>query len=444
MDPRKQELTQSIAMIMPFSRFVVPPLLAALCFSSLPFAWAENWPQWRGAKLDGVSQESNLPTQWSKTENIAWRLALPGPGGATPVVWGDKIFVTSVDADKLVLLCVSNAGKELWRQTVAEGNRDVRGDEGNTAANSPCTDGKHVWAMFANGALACFTVDGAEVWKKNLPVDYGKFSIQFGLTSTPVLDSGRLYLQLIHGEGNPQTREAVVVCLEAATGKQIWKVDRPSDGKDECEHSYASPVIYRDGKLEFLLTHGADFVVAHRLTDGGELWRCGDLNPKGNYNNTFRFVASPLAIPGMIVVPSAKNGPVVCLHPDGKGDVTDDQKAYYWRRPQGTPDVPSPLYQDGLVYLCREDGNLVCLDAKTGKERYIRSLTQDRYRGSPVYADGKIYLTARKGVISVVKAGPKFELLAQNQLGEEVSASPAISGGRIYVRTFNALYAIGK
>ncbi len=419
-------------------------LLALFGMFSGAEARAENWPQWRGAKLDGISAEKDLPTKWSATENIAWRLPLPGPAGATPVVWGEQIFLTSVDGEKLVLICVGNDGKEQWRKTVSEGNKDVRGDEGNSASPSPCTDGKHVWAFFANGALACFTTAGEEVWKIDVQDRYGKLDIAFGMTSTPLLDNGHLYLQLIHGEGNPTTREAKVVCLEAASGKEIWQQERPSDGRDECEHSYASPVLYRDDKISFLITHGADYVVGHDLATGKELWRCGDLNPPGNYNPTLRFVASPVVAPGMIVVPSAKNGPVVCLKADIHGNVTDNKEAYFWRRERDTPDVPSPLIDKGLVYLCRENGNIICVDAETGKQHYQNPTARDRHRASPVLADGKIYLAARNGIVSVVETGPEFKLLASNDLKESISASPAVANGRLYIRTFAALYAIGK
>ena len=407
-------------------------------------ARAENWPQWRGAKLDGKSSEKSLPVTFSPTEGVAWKLDLPGPAGSTPCIWDDHIYLTSVADDKLLLMCVSTTGKVLWQQTLATGNTDVRGDEGNSAAPSPCTDGKHVWAFFANGVLGCFTKDGEQVWKIDVQDRYGKLKIAFGMTSTPVLDNGRLYLQLIHGEGDPKTREAVIVCLDGLTGKEIWKHDRESDGKAECEHSYASPVLYRDSKMSYLLTHGADYLTAHSLEDGHELWRCGDLNPKGNYNNTLRFVASPVAADGIIVIPSAKNGPVFALKADGAGDVTDNAAAFHWRRERDTPDVPSPLIVDGLVYLCRENGNLICMDAKTGQEYYNERTTADRHRASPVYADGKIYLCARKGVVTVVKAGKEFEILAKNDMVDSIASSPAISNGRIYVRTFKALYAIGK
>lgn len=421
-------------------RFVFATILLLLSTNSL-FA---NWPQWRGARLDGVSDAKNVPVKWSKTENIAWRLPLPGPGGSTPIVWGERIFVTSVDGSDLLLICVDAAGKESWRQKVATGNKDVRTDEGNSASPSCCTDGKHVWTMMANGMLGCYTVEGKEVYKSDLQDRYGPFRIAFGMTSTPVLDRGRLYFQFIHGEGNPSTREASIACLDGATGKEIWKQARITGAAKENEHSYASPMLYRDDEREFLLTHGGDYVIAHKLDSGSELWRCC-LNPHGaSYHPTLRFVASPLAIPGRIIVPSAKNGPVYSLRPDISGNVSDSDSAFHWKRPKGTPDVPSPLYHDGLVYLCRENGNLVCVDATSGEQIYEERTTRDRHRASPVFADGKLYTTARKGIVSVMKPGREFEILSQNDLGETISASPAVIDGRIYLRTFEALYAIGK
>lgn len=404
---------------------------------------AENWPQWRGPKNNGLSNETNTPTKWSKTENVAWRLPMPGPGGATPVVWGERIFLTSVDKSSgdLLLLCVGADGKEKWRQVMSSGNKDVRGDEGNSASNSPSTDGQHVWAMMTNGVLGCWTADGKEVWKFNLQDRYGKFSIQFGMTSTPVLDGDRLYVQLIHGEGNAKTREAVVVCLEKATGKEVWKQDRPSDAIQENEHSYASPMMYDDGKAKFLLSHGADFIVAHDLKDGHELWRCGNLNVKTKYDPTLRFVASPVVGDGIIVVPTAKGAPVVALKPTGKGDITNDSALHLWRHPK-TPDVPSPLIHNGLVYLCMADGQIHLLDEKTGEQIYGKRAHSDRYRASPVYADGKVYVAARGGIVTVIKAGREFEVLAENDLGEATSASPAFANGVLYLRTFDALWAI--
>jgi outer membrane protein assembly factor BamB len=400
-------------------------------------AVAENWPQWRGERLDGVSQERNLPADFGPNKNVAWKASLPGRAGATPVVWENRIFVSSVDGEDLVLVALDTAnGKELWKRVVGTGNRLVTRDEGDYASPSPCTNGKNVWAFMSTGDLGCFDFAGNEIWKKDLEADYGKLDVPFAFSSTPVLDGDRLYFQLIHSGG------ALVVALDGATGKEIWKVERPSDARAECEHSYASPIMYRDNEQKFLITHGADYAIAHDLKDGHELWRVGGLNV-GRYNPTLRFVATPVAVPGLIVVPSAKNGPVLGIKPTGNGNITGKAEYHHWARPRGTPDVPSPLVVNGIVYLCRENGTLTAIDAATGEPLYNeQSLYRQRHRASPVYADGKVYLVARDGTVSVVKAGRQFEMIAQNKMGEQISASPAVANGTLYLRTFEALYAI--
>ena len=405
---------------------------------------ADQWPTWRGPTGNGISKEKNLPIEWSQTKNVAWSLPLPGPAGASPVVWGDQIFLTSTNSEgQLLLMAVGRNGKEVWRQIVAQGNKDVRGDEGNSASPSPVTDGQHVWVFFANGILGCYTVDGKEVWKFDVQDRYGKLEIAFGLTASPVLDQGVLYQQLIHGDGDAKTREACVIALDAKTGREIWKVDRPSDAHSENESSYASAVLYNDGERKFLLSHGADFVVAHDLKDGHELWRCGDLNKKSNYDPTLRFVASPVVAKGLIVVPSAKKGPIIALKPNGNGDITQNKELHWWSSPK-TPDVPSPLILGDLVYLCMENGDLAILRAKTGEQLDYQRTHRQRHRASPVYADGRIYLTARDGKVTVVKASEKVEIIAENELGEDISASPAISNGVIYLRSFQHLWAISQ
>lgn len=411
-------------------------------------AFGENWPGWRGPAGNGVSSEKNLPVEWSPTQNVAWKLALPGSAGASPVVWGDRIFLTSVnEAGDLLLIAIDTNGKELWQKKVSSGNKAARGDEGNSASPSPVTDGQHVWAFMGDGTLGCYSVSGDELWKFNMQDRYGKFSIQFGMSSTPVLEDGVLYFQLIHGEGNPTTREAVVVALEGASGKQLWKVDRPSDAEAENEHSYASAMMYHDGATKLLLTHGADFIVAHDLKDGHEVWRCGGLNrrddPSLRYDPTLRFVASPVSIPGLIIAPSAKGHPVLAIKGNGKGDITNEADKHLWTWKK-TPDVPTPVIVDDLVYLCMENGNLTVLEVKTGKEVYTQATHRMRHRASPVYGDGKLYLTARDGKVHVIQAGREFKILAVNDLGEDQSSSPAISNGTIYMRTFQHLWAIRK
>lgn len=423
--------------------------LTALTSIGAIVARAENWPQWRGPNRDGISGATNLPTEFSATKNIAWKLPLPGMSGATPVIWEDRIFLTSEDGDDLVLLCVSTGGQQLWKTRLATGKKRYFKEEGNNASASPSTDGKHIYAFFGTGDFACCDFEGKVVWQFNAQERYGNFDILHGIHGTPVLDGNRLCFCLLHSGG------WWVIALDKATGKDIWKVRRPTDGTFEGQHSYASPVLWRRGGDEYLVVHGCDYTTAHRLTDGAEIWRLGDLNSKQKYDNTLRFVATPLAAADLIVVPTAKDGPVVAVKPDARGAIKTGSPFEQWRLPgrtgeilSRTPDVPCPLLHDGLVYLCRqwqrETGALICLDAKTGKELYNEKLHAARYRSSPLLADGKIYLCARDGTVTVVKPGPRFQVLAVNQLPDTITASPIVSNGRIYFRGFEALYAVSQ
>ncbi len=407
--------------------------MISLCGDAL----ADNWPHWRGPENNGVSSEAGLATEWSGSENVSWRLELPGPGPATPIVWEDRIFLTSSEGESLALLCVSTSGELLWKKVIGTGNRDVRQGESNGAAPSPSTDGKHVWAYFGTGVVVCFDLEGKEFWRTNLDDRYGKFNSYFGIGTTPLLDRDRLYFQLLHADAQ------IILALDKSNGKEVWKHERKTDAQSECLHSYASPSIYRHDGQEFLLTHGSDYIVAHSLEDGGEIWRCGGLQNPNKYRHSLRLVASPVSAPGLIIVPSAKNGPIMALNPKvAEGDITGKDEHYVWRWERNTTDIPSPLIQGDLVYIPRENGVLVCIDAKTGHQVYIERVHAQRHRGSPVYTDGKIYLMAIDGTVSVVKAGRKFEILASNNIEERIAASLAISDGTIYLRSYEALYAI--
>jgi outer membrane protein assembly factor BamB len=235
-----------------------------------------------------------------------------------------------------------------------------------------------------------------------------------------------------------------VIALDKATGKEIWKVERPSDAVGESREAYASPYLWRTGKETSLVILGCDYTTGHRLSDGQEIWRLGDLNPKAKYSTALRIIATPVGEPNMLIVPTARGGLVVALKPGATGKIAMGSPFEQWRAAKGSPDVPSPLVYDGLVYLQRENGVLICVDEQNGQELYQERLHADRYRASPVLADGKLYLTSRDGTFHVVKTGRKYELLATNNLPDEFTASPAISQGRLYLRGFRALYAIGE
>lgn len=395
-------------------------------------AGLDDWPSWRGPNRDGVSAEKDLPTSWGPASNILWKLPLPAAAGSTPVVIGDRIFLTSPSADgrKLLLLRAGTDGKLHWEKTVSEGLKDAK----NIASASPSADATRVWAYSGNGDLACFTHEGAEVWRVNLQERHGRFRLGFGMTTTPLVQGGAVYVQLIHSGG------AWVVALDAASGKELWTAKRESDGVDECEHAYSS--IQLGGGT--LISHGNDYTIGHDPRSGAELWRLGDLNPKEKYNKTLRFVSSPLVTPELIVVPTAKNGAVVGLDPNAKGKVDRTSTTHQrWRLDSGTPDVASPLLYEGLIYLSQNNGALTCLDAATGATVYKERPDKDTHFASPVAGDGKIYLTGRGGTVSVVAAGRAFNVLAVNELKDPMDSSPAISGGRIYLRGTSHLWAVG-
>jgi outer membrane protein assembly factor BamB len=416
--------------------FWVSIIVALLLLAS--DARAGDWPQWRGPAGDGVSRETGLPSEWSESKNVPWKVPLPGPGASTPVVWKDHIFLTSALGNDIIVMAISTRGQVFWKAKLGTGNRAYRRDEANQASPSPSTDGRYVYAMAGTGDLAAFDFDGKQVWHVDLQERYGEFHTNWGMHMTPLLEGDRLYLSLLH------TNAWLVIALDKLTGEEVWKVRRDSDARRECAHSYASPALWRDGTKAYLVIHGCDYTTAHRLDDGAEIWRLGGLNPPDHYDSSLRFVASPVATTGMIVVPTAKNGPVVALKPSATNAIRPGSEFEIWRRAHNTPDVPSPLVHDGIVYLCRETGALIAIDAATGKELYQQSLHKARYRASPVLADGKLYCVARDGSVSVVKAGRQFELLGVNQLNDQFAASPVIADGHMYLRGFGALYAIGR
>jgi outer membrane protein assembly factor BamB len=434
------------------SRSVFALVMGFSLSNSGSLAMAENWPQWRGPQNNGISSERSIPIQWSQTENVVWRAAMPGQGGATPVVWDDRIFVTSADGDDLVLLCIeTKGGKVQWKRKVTDGNQDARAGEGNSASPSPITDGKHVWVFFGTGVLACYDFEGNLIWKLDCGERFGKLDIQFGMTSTPVLHGDALYLQLLHGpmvRGNSE-RTGKVIKLEKMTGKTIWQHDRITEADFECKHSYASPFLFEGSGQKYLIVHGADCTTAHSLEDGKELWRLSGLNGPTSLNPnrhdpTFRFVASPAFGNGFLIIPTAKAGPTVALKLSSElgGELSKREGVVAWSIEQ-TPDVSIPLLVDELVYLLHKDGKLQCIELATGKELYFERTHTVQHRTSPVYGDGHIYFCGKDGVCSVVKAGPAFEIVATNQMGgEPITASPVISHGTLYIRTYDGLYAI--
>jgi len=408
----------------------------AIVVFSITVAYAENWPQWRGPSLNGVSAEKNLPAKWTTTENVIWKAAMPGWSGSTPVIWRDRIFLNVAEGDSLYLWCLDKTkGTVLWKQPLGSGNVKLR--KQNMSSPSPVTDGASVYVLTGTGILKGFDFSGKELWSRDIQKDYGQFGLNWGYASSPLLFEDSLYVQVLHGMKTDEP--SYVLRIEKKTGKTLWRVERPTIAVRESPDSYATPGLFRKGKSTEIVISGGDCVTGHEPATGKELWRANGLNPD---NDPFhRVVGSPVIFEDIIYAPS-KFKPLLALRAGGRGDITTSH--LIWSTTNG-PDVPTPVTDGKYFYIINDRGIMWCLDAKTGAEIYAQQrLKPAAYSGSPVLADGKIYVTNEDGLTSVVKAGPTFELLAENALEDYCLSSPAISDGQIFIRTAQNLYCIGK
>jgi outer membrane protein assembly factor BamB len=397
---------------------------------------AENWPQWRGPSANGISAEKNLPVAWSVTENITWKLPLPSLSGSTPIVWGDRIFLNVAENGSLFLWAVDRAkGAPLWKQHLSDGDNKQR--KQNMSTPSPVTDGKNVWVMTGTGILKGFDFSGKELWVRDIQKDYGAFGLNWGYGSSPLLHEDSLYVQVLHGMKTDDP--SYVLRIDKATGRTVWRIERPTSARRESPDAYTTPALLRYGRNVEIVVTGGDVVTGHDLQTGKELWRVNGLNPGNDAN--YRIVASPVVHGDLIIAPTRER-PMLVLKPGGRGDVSSSHVLWSF---QNGPDVPTPVTDGAYLYTVNDRGIMWCLDAKTGAEIYGQQrLRPGTYSGSFVLADGKLYVTNEDGLTSVVKAGTKFELLAENDLADYTLSSPAVSDGQIFLRTTGALWAVGK
>ena len=441
-------------------RFLVA-LGCLLIFAVSADLLAANWPQWRGPNSNGSTTEAHdLATTWSHTENVLWRTKLPSWSAATPIIWEDTVFVTSAEAgfttlrgrdgggrgrggtvdlgpDKIFLMALNRKdGSIRWQREIDSGNELFR--KQNSASPSAITDGKHVWIMTGHGKFSCFTMDGKEVWKRDIQTDYGRFGLNHGYASTPLMHGDQLYVQVLHGMKTDDP--SYVFAAEKATGKTIWKVERPTDAPRESPDNYATPQLTTvDGKLQLVIS-GGDYVTGHDLGSGKELWRLGGFNPTNNPAN--RTIASSLVIGGNVFTTSTRGRPFIGFRAGGSGDITG--KNELWTNDLGS-DVPTPTTDGKYIYVLNDRGFLNCLEAETGKVVYEgQRIELGTYSSSPLLADGKIYSTSEEGTTTVVKAGPQFEILGVSKLDEHTLASPVAVDNQIFLRTDDYLYCFQK
>jgi len=386
--------------------------------------------------MNGAADEKNLPVQWSASENITWKIAMPDFSGSTPVIWDDFVFLNVASAAELHLWCLDrNKGTEIWRRHLGDGNVKVR--KQNMSSPSPVTDGKAVWVMTGTGVLKAFDFSGRELWTRNIQKEYGTFGLNWGYASSPLLHKDSLYVQVLHGMKTDEP--SYLLALDKLTGKTIWRVERPTDAISESPDAYTTPALLRYGGKEEIVVSGGDYVTGHDPANGAELWRAGGLNP--GKSRSYRIVASPIVSGEMIYVPSRER-PLIAIKAGGRGDVSQSHLA--WTTDQG-PDVPTPAVDGKYIFILNDRGIMWCRDARTGAEIWgNQRVRPGTYSASPVVSDAKVFVTSEDGVTTVIEAGPVFKVLAENDLAEYSLSSPAVSDSQLFLRTQGHLYCIGK
>jgi outer membrane protein assembly factor BamB len=408
------------------------------------------WPQWRGPHFKGVSTTANPPVTWSETKNIVWKVPLPGRGNSTPVIWGDRLFVTSAvpagvsgtaqhaprgglpqrGMHRFVVLAIDRkTGKTVWERTAREQEPHEAShfENGTWASGSPITDGQRLFAYFESFGLYAYDMNGKLLWEKDLGDK--RMRNEFGEGSTPVLYRDTLVVVWDHLNG-----QSFVAAIDARDGKELWRVARKEID------TWATPIVLEVNGRPQVVVPAMERVRAYDLANGSVVWESDGL--------TMNTIPSPVFEDGILILMSGFRGNDLkaIRVADAKGNI-DGTAAIVWTMDRDTPYVPSPLLYDGILYFVKSNnGILTAVDAKTGKPHY----SQQRLDGvpnvfaSPVGARGRVYLPGREGATVVIRSGPAFAVLATNTLDDSFDASPAMVDDVIYLRGYKSLYAIAE
>jgi outer membrane protein assembly factor BamB len=419
------------------------------------FAAQDDWAQWRGPANDGMAR-GDAPHEWNDTKNIAWRVAIPGRGNSSPVIWGDKIFLTTAvptDASaaatapspqpqrqgrgpggganagrehKFVVMCLDRrSGKILWERVakVATPHEGYHHQYGSFASNTPVTDGKHVYAFFGSRGIYCYDLNGKLIWEKAFqPM---RMRLGFGEGVATVIDGNSLFLKFDQEQGSH------LLALDKQSGKEIWRVAREEGS------SWSPPLIVTHNGRKQMVVSASSRVRSYDPATGKLIWECAGLGSN--------VIPAPVIHSGVVYVMSGHREPnLLAIQLGREGDLTGTD-AVLWTNNRGNAYTGSPVLHDGKLYFVTDSGMLSCLDARTGKPHYLQQRLPRSYnfKSSPVGANGKLYLATEEGDVVVVKMGEKYEVLAVNTLTDQMFiATPAIAGGSIYLRSQEALYCI--
>ncbi len=425
-----------------------PAVLSVLFLSVC--ALADNWPQWRGPSHNGLASGA-APVTWNSTEHIQWKATIPGRGHSTPVIWENRIFLTTAVPSnaaaaggsrdnsrgpgggagsgaehRFVLMCLDRqTGKVLWERTVktATPHEGYHQMYGSFASNSPVTDGKHVWAFFGSRGIFCFDLEGKLAWSKDVPPL--KMRLEFGEGTAPTLAGDRIILNFDQEGGS------YIIALDKNSGKQLWRQDRDEPS------AWSQPLVVRHQGKDQVIVAATNRVRSYDLETGKLIWECGGLG--GNV------IPAPVERDGVVYVMSGFRNPnMLAIKLGREGDLTGTD-AVLWTNQRGNSYTASPVLDGDKLYVITDNGMLSCFDVKTGKPFYhLQRLPKPyNFKASPVAAGGRLYLATEEGDVVVVKMGEKFEVLATNTLADEFFiASPVVVDGTMFLRGRNTLYSI--
>lgn len=406
---------------------------AIVCFVSHQPLSAENWPGWRGPSRNGLSTETQISLHWNaesqgSDSGIAWKTPLPGSGSSQPIVWNDRIFVTSSDGarqETLHILCLArDSGKILWHQRMwGTAPTGFYPGKSSMATPTPLTDGKRLFTFFGTGDVFCFDLDGHMQWQRSLATEYGEFENRFAHSSSPLLFENTLILQCDH------YGLSYLLSLDPETGANRWKTDRP-----ESWLSWSSPqlVPVGKGKTPELVLSGSEKLDGFDPRTGNKLWTI-----RGMYREC---IPTLVYGRGLAIAVSGPKGPTVAFKPGGRGDVTDSHVA--WKVNRNGSYVPSGILVGDKYFVAEDHGIAMCVDANAGKVLWQKRLGGD-FTASPIAAGGMVYFTNEAGETVILNAASlTYDELTRNSLGEAVYSSPAVSEGRLFIRGVKHLYCV--
>lgn len=415
-------------------------LLPLLLLLPLSFVAAEDWPSWRGPRLDGTSTAKDIPLTWSTTQNVVWKTEIPGMGYSSPIVSGDRIFLTTNEGEqkagevgaRALLSLDRESGKILWKREIVSAKNERKHGENSWASSTPCTDGKHVYVAFKadpDMVVACYDFAGNKVWQKSP----GKHLSVHGFAASPILHKD---LVILNGD---QDATAYIVALDKKTGEEKWRADRPKKTR-----SYCTPFLLqtpaRPGVTQLVLS-GSKCVTSYDADTGKLLWIID--------GPTEQYVASLVYLDETLFLTTGfPEYHLMGINPDGSGNITKSEFIRWHigndeNGKKGASYVPSPIAANGHFYVVSDVGYLSCLTARTGKRVYMQPLGK-HHHASPVKIGEHLLFPDDNGLTHVVKATDKFEVVAKNDLKDPIYASPAVANGQLFLRTTKTLYCIGK